>query len=571
MLDKAIEARVSSWLNGPYDAETKEKIRQLKKTNPDALVDCFYTDLSFGTGGLRALMGIGPNRINIYTIAMATQGLANYINQQKRSGEIPSLFVSFDSRNGSRLFAEKTAEVLLANQIRVYLTEELRPTPYVSFGTRYHHCTAGVMITASHNPAVYNGYKVYWSDGAQVVSPHDTGIIQEVRKIHDLSQVKTQSLKGEFLIRTGKELDQAYLTMVEGLQHFPEENRTHGKELKICYTSLHGTGITLVPEALKRWGFSNLCFVEQQIVPDGNFPTVSFPNPEYPETLKLGIEKLQKEHSDILIATDPDADRLGVVVLHKEKPTILTGNEIAAICVDFLCHGVLPKNGAFITTIVSTELIHTIAEAHNLSCFEVLTGFKYIGEKIEEWDKSFAHEFIFGAEESYGYLTNTHVRDKDALSASCLIAEIALRAKLQKRSLVDLLDTIYKKYGIFREGQLSINFPAEKAGIEQMTAKMQLLRANLPTTFCGQEVVLIEDYQSRIRHLIKTKKEEKLTLPKSDVLLMRFSNNSKIVIRPSGTEPKIKIYGAVQSKVHSVAECDAQLADLLNAAEKELQ
>ncbi len=568
MINSSVQERVDAWLNGPYDKESKKKIRALQKSNPDALIDLFYTDLSFGTGGLRALMGIGPNRINVYTIARATQGLANYIKNQ--GVKEPSVFVGFDSRHNSQRFAEKTAEVLLASGIRVYLTKTLRPTPYISFGTRHYNCTAGVMITASHNPADYNGYKVYWSDGGQIVPPHDTGIIEEIYKVID-SQVNCSTLADPLLTYVDKELDEAYLNMVVGLQHFSKQNRERGKELLISYTSLHGTGITLVPEALKRCGFTSINFVEKQIIPDPDFPTLSFPNPEYPEALKLGIEQLEKSHSDLLIATDPDADRLGLVVTHHGRSVRLTGNEMAAICVDFLCKQKLPKNGAFVTTIVSTELVRTIAEAHKMHCFETLTGFKYIAEKILEWEESKAYQFIFGAEESYGCLSTTEVRDKDAVSASCLIAEIALDALLNKQTLLDKLEAIYKTYGVFREGQLSINFEAGKKGSDQIRAVMKKLRSQMPTTFSGQKVVLIEDYLSGTRYILQTNKEERLTLSLSDVLLLRLADGSKVVIRPSGTEPKVKIYASVRSRTESTEACDTRLNNLLVAAKQELQ
>ncbi len=553
-----IKARIDKYLQGPFDEKSKQEVRDLLQKNPEALVDAFFTDLSFGTGGLRGLMGVGTNRMNIYTIGQATQGLASYI--KKKGDPKAGVVIGYDSRHNSREFAEETARVLAGNGVRAFLLPEIRPTPFVSFATRAKKAQAGIMITASHNPKEYNGYKVYWSDGGQVVPPHDKGIMAEVEAVKEI-------LHGDQFETLDNTLDGAYLEAITQLKHFDEQSN-----LKIAYTSLHGVGITLMPEALKRWGFSNLAFVEKQIIPDGNFPTVKFPNPEYPETLTLGIATMEKSGADILLATDPDADRLAVAVKHQGKSVILSGNEVAALCTRFLCETLqaqnkLPSNGAIVTTIVTTELLKEIASSFRQSCFEVLTGFKYIGEKIHLWETSQEKfTFLFGAEESYGYLLGTHSRDKDGIVSGCFIAEIASQLKKKGQTLVDYLHVIYQQYGVFRERQLSIDFSPGQAGTEEIKAMMHRLRHNPPKTINGQAVASSEDF-------LKSTAEN---LPRSDVLLFRLADKSKIIIRPSGTEPKVKIYASVrQEKFDSVdqaiAACDTKLSTILDSLKATLK
>lgn len=547
-----VSKKIQEWLDGPYDEETKNFIRSHK---PEDLVDAFYTHLSFGTGGLRGLMGVGTNRMNRYTVQMATQGLANYILKQKN--QTPGVLIGYDSRHHSMLFAQETARVLAGNGITAYLLKELRPTPYISFATRHLNCISGIMITASHNPAAYNGYKVYWSDGAQVVPPHDIGIMDEVQSICSIQDVKLADLEDpKIIIVDTQPLDQTYLNALYPLQLFPKENQEQGKSLKIAYTSLHGTGITTCPESLKNWGFSNIAFVEEQIRPDGDFPTVKFPNPEYKEALQMGIDLLVKIKGDILIANDPDADRMGIVVMHQNMPAILTGNQIAAICVHYLSETLtarrqMPEKGAFITTIVSTELQKIIASHFGKPCFEVLTGFKYIGEKIHLWEqgKEGGYEFLFGAEESYGFLRGTHARDKDATIASCLIAEIALQAKIHGKTLINYLEAIYSQFGLFKEKQLSINFDPGKQGMEKIDRLMNHLRNSPPKMINEKEVVQFIDYEKGVEGL-----------PSSNVLLFRLSDKSKLIIRPSGTEPKIKIYAEIQGTIATDEYLDRLLA-----------
>ncbi|MFQ5728850.1 MAG: phospho-sugar mutase, partial [Waddliaceae bacterium] len=406
MLDEATQKNVNLWLEGDVDENSKDEIRKLLQENPKEVTDAFYTKLSFGTGGLRGIMGVGTNRMNRYTVRMATQGLANYLLKQPETGPHHAVFIGYDSRHRSRFFAEESAKVLAGNGIQVYLCTELRPTPLVSFGCRYKQCSAAIMITASHNPPKYNGYKVYWNDGGQVISPHDQAIIKETNGISDLSKVKAvDDLSHELITLVGKEVDEAYLETIRGYQHYPEENKQHGKDLKVIFTSLHGTGITLVPETLKEWGFTNLAYVESQIVPDGDFPTVKSPNPEERKALQLGIETLEKMDADLLIATDPDADRVGVAIKHEGEVHLLNGNQVACICLYHICEaltaqGRMPKKAGFVKTIATTELFKAIAEGYSGACFDVLTGFKYIAALIREWEQDpDGYRYIFGGEE----------------------------------------------------------------------------------------------------------------------------------------------------------------------------
>lgn len=563
----SFEDRVKQWLSGPYDESTKDAIRRLDKKT---LEDAFYTDLSFGTGGLRGLMGPGTNRLNIYTIRKITQGLAHYI--LKAGDPKLGVFIGFDSRHHSLEFAWQAAYVLAGNQISVFLLKEMRPTPFISFGCRYKHCQAAIMITASHNPKDYNGYKVYWSDGAQVVSPHDTEIMHECDQVKVPDQIKLAPKTTPLITLIGDELDTPYLEEINKLQHFPKVNHDQGLCLKIVYTSLHGTGITLMPKALSSWGFTSYDFVANQVIPDGDFSTVKIPNPEYKETLQLGIEKLKSSHSDILIATDPDADRLAAVISHQGEAVILTGNQMACLAIYFLCETLtqqkkLPPKPAFVTTLVTTELLQKISSSYNIPCFETLTGFKYIGEKIHQWEtEKNGYQFLFGAEESYGFLLGTYARDKDAIMAGCLLSEIALFLKLQGKTLIDYLEEIYRKFGVFREKQASFDFKTGKAGLDEIHTLMTHLRNHAPSSLCGQKVIEMQDFTKKTTY----------NLPSSDVLLFRLSDQTKIIVRPSGTEPKIKIYASIQDKIgtslkQTLLECDAKLDSLLKTLEQEMR
>lgn len=568
-----VQQRVQQWLSSPFDEETRHAVAALQANHPDALIDAFYTTISFGTGGMRGLMGVGTNRLNRYTIRSATQGLAHYILKQEPT-KPRRVFIGYDCRQNSRLFAEETARVLAGNGIEAYVTKELRPTPFVSFGCRHLDCTAAVMITASHNPAEYNGYKVYWSDGAQVVPPHDQGILEEVKKIESQEAVKLASFQDPLIHEVSDAVDEAYFEALSSLQNYPEENQKSGAELQIVYSSLHGTGITLMPEALKRWGFTSLSLVKAQATPDGTFPSAHSPNPEDPKALELGTAQLIRENSDFFIASDPDADRMGLVVNHHGSPVTLNGNQTASLCLYYLLSTFsklkkMPAKGAVVTTIVTTPLFSLIASAFNQTCFEVLTGFKYIGEKIHEWETNQnAYTFIFGAEESLGYLYGTHSRDKDAMIAACLLSEIALQQKKEGKTLVDFLHTIYQEFGLFREKQLSVSFGGGKEGQDKMQTLMASLRSEPPKEIAGLSVTITEDYQTHIRTHLLTGKKEKLLLPKSNVLVFILEDESKFVIRPSGTEPKIKIYGMVRQALSEpiedgLAACDRRLDKIL--------
>lgn len=539
-MNKRTSELIQKWLNGPLDPETKKMLKEQIRLNPEELDDAFSTYLKFGTGGMRGIMGVGTNRMNLYTVQMATQGLANYLLKQNTFQNRHSVFISYDNRNHSKEFAVHAARVLAGNEIDVYLTNDMRPTPFVSFGVRRKTCKAGIMITASHNPKEYNGFKIYWSDGGQVVSPHDSGIMEEVKKITEFEQIKLANESSSRIELIDSKLDLEYLDTLEALQLDPHEDHLVGNRLKITYTPLHGTGSKLLPDALKRYGFDNLNFVSQQIAPSGNFPTVISPNPEALEALDMGIHQLIDTQSNILIATDPDADRMGIAVLHKGKSHILTGNQIACILLEYICTTLkkfnnLPLNSAVVTTIVSTSLLSEIAIHHGCACFEVLTGFKYIGELITKWEKDKSHCFLFGAEESLGYLMGTHCRDKDAVISACLIAEVALLVDIEGRTLIDFLEDIYKTHGHFLEKQRVLTFPSNSKGMQSMNTMMDHLRKANKQKIGNHSVIATKDYINGFNEL-----------PPSNVLQFDFEDGGKLIVRPSGTEPKLKIYGCLK-------------------------
>ncbi|MBU6383273.1 MAG: phospho-sugar mutase [Verrucomicrobia bacterium] len=544
----SIHERIQSWLKGPYDPEMKAEIRRLLEVDPNSLQDAFFKDLSFGTGGMRGVMGIGTNRMNIYTIRRATQGLANTI--RKQPGEGHRVFIGYDVRNHSREFAEEAARVLSGNNIEVLLSKDICPTPLVSFACRYFHCTAAIMITASHNPPQYNGYKVYWSDGCQVVPPHDAEIMKEVEQIKSPAQV----VLGNAFEEVGSEIDDVYLEHLKQLQMLPAMASV---PLHIVYSNLHGTGIRLVPKALKTWGYTHVHLVKEQQSLDGNFPNAPSPNPEEEKAMQLGMAQLMREKGDLFIATDPDADRIGLAV----GKTRFNGNQIGCLCLHHICKtlrdkGEFPENGAFVKSIVTTELFRKIAESFGGKCIDVLTGFKYIGEQIGIWEKAFdSYQYLFGAEESYGYLFGTFVRDKDAVSAACLIAEMAASAKSQGKTLVDILHALYAEFGIHLQSLTSLSFPDSQAGMDETNALMRTLRTTPPQEIGGQAVVLREDFLPGLHHL-----------PPSDVLRFWLKDQSKLVIRPSGTEPKVKIYAeAVGVERESEEQVDARLKALVES------
>lgn len=565
VIDPIAEANIQEWLNGPFDEATKEGIKSLIKRNPDDAINAFYRSLSFGTGGMRGLMGVGTNRLNIYTIKMATQGLANYLLKTEK-GEL-SVLIGYDSREGSKEFAEEAAKVLAGNNIKVYLFKNLRPTPLVSYGCRFKKANAAIMITASHNPKEYNGFKVYWNDGAQVLPPHDIGIVEEVEKIKTLAHVKTTpSINSPLIELIEEEVDQNYIKDTLSLQFYEEVNKKKGSDLNIVYTSLHGTGITVTPKLLSQAGFTSIKYVDSQIIPDGKFPTVPFPNPEEKEALTLGIEKLISTNSDILIAQDPDADRIGVVAMHEGKPFIFTGNQVACICLEHILKaledsGAMLENKGFIKTIVTTELFAEIVKHYGATYTDVLTGFKYIAEVIADWEKANGPKYIFGGEESLGYLLGTFARDKDAVGAAMLIGEVALLAKLEGKTLVDKLYDLYEEYGIYSEKVISVKFSESKAGKEAMIASMKKLRENHFTEIEGFQVIAIDDYLLKTSHDLINGKVTPITLPTSDVLIYRLLGGSKLMIRPSGTEPKVKIYCSVVEEDYEDLESGKKKAD----------
>ncbi len=585
IFDTQTQHNIQSWLEGDYDEASKDTIRRLERENREELADAFYKHLDFGTGGLRGIIGVGYNRMNSYTVRAATQGLANYLLKQTDKKQ-NSVFIGFDCRLFSREFAEETARVLAGNGIKVYLYKALRPVANVSFGVLYKKCQAGVMITASHNPPNYNGYKVYWSYGGQVLPPHDRGIIEEVNQVTANSMVKITSFSDPLIQEVSEEIDQAYLKAIHPWQLHLGDNHTHGKELKVVYTSLHGAGITMIPMTLRDWGFTNIHCVEQQAQPDGHFPTVKTPNPEDHEALAIGIRQLIDLHGDLLLGTDPDTDRLGVVVLHEKKPYFFDGNQVACLLLEHVCRSLMqaalmPQKAMAIKTIVTSELFRAIAERYKVGCLDVLTGFKYVGEKIHQWEEEGeahipSHHFLFGAEESYGYLLGTHVRDKDAIIASASICEAALQMKRQGKTLVDLLYEIYAHYGVYREKLLSLTFEG-KDGAEKMQQMMQHLRTHPPRSISGKEVTALEDYQNHMHLDMLTGHKEPILLPKSDVLRFWLEDGTKIVVRPSGTEPKIKLYCGLKDKHHhkdlhaiekAIHSCDLLLDTLLLSLKK---
>ncbi len=561
-MDKYIEERVALWLNDDYDADTKAKIREYQQNNPEELTEAFYRDLEFGTGGLRGIMGIGTNRMNKYTVGAATQGLANYLKMQFPNQEI-SVAIAFDSRNNSPYFADITADVLSANGITCHLFPELRPTPVLSFAVRHLHCQSGVMVTASHNPKEYNGYKVYWNDGGQLVPPHDKNVIAEVNKIKSLHDTKWQRNPDKVHI-IDSSLDEAYLKLVHGLSLHPEAIAAQ-KQLKIIYTPLHGTGITMVPKALKLYGFENVSIVKEQAVSDGNFPTVKSPNPEEKSALVMAIAQAETEKADLVLATDPDADRVGIAVRNsKGEMILLNGNMTGSLLVHYLLSqwkalNKLDGKQFVVKTIVTTELIKRMADAYQVPCFDVLTGFKYIAEKIKEHEGQMT--FIGGGEESYGYLAGDFVRDKDAVIACCLIAEMTAFYANQGKSLYEMLIEIYHKYGYYKEDLLSLTKQG-KSGAEDIAAMMVNYRNNPPKEIGGQKVVLMKDIQAGIAYHLDKGTQEPIALPKSNVLQFFTADGSKITVRPSGTEPKIKFYFGVVGELTDIQQYDKVNAEM---------
>ena len=556
-IDATAQANVNQWLEGAYDEATKQAIRDMQANNPEELNESFYRNLEFGTGGLRGIMGVGTNRMNKYTVAMATQGLANYVRGCFASEKNLRCAISHDSRNHSREFAEITANVMAANGFTVYLFEALRPTPELSFAVRYFQCHTGVMLTASHNPKEYNGYKAYWSDGCQLTAPHDTNVIDEVLKIKDLKDVKMTGGEDR-IITIGEDVDKAFLAKIMANSIHPELIKKH-HDLKIVYTPLHGTGITMIPRALEMFGFTNVNVVEAQATPDGNFPTTPSPNPEEKAAMSMAVDLAKEIDADIVFASDPDADRVGVAVKRPDGEwMLLNGNQTFSVLMYYLTKqwketGRLKGQEYVVSTIVTSELPIDIAKSCGVVGYKVLTGFKFIGGKIRDIEEK--GTFIMGGEESYGYMIGDFVRDKDAVGACCMIAEIAAWAREQGKTFFDVLVDIYKEYGFYKEGLLSV-VRKGKSGAEEIQQMMKDYRSNPPQTIDGSKVIRINDYQTHESLDVVSGKKTMLDLPKSNVLQFFCENGNKITVRPSGTEPKIKFYFGVKESLASIADFD---------------
>ena len=573
-MSEMIELNVQRWLSGNYDANTKQVILDLQANNKEALQDAFYRNLEFGTGGLRGIMGVGTNRINKYTIGMATQGFSNYLLKTYPNESI-AVAIGHDSRNNSRFFAETTAQVFAANGIKVFLFEALRPTPELSFAIRQLKCKAGVVCTASHNPKEYNGYKAYWDDGGQLVPPHDKNVISEVEAIQSVDEVKWSG--GEHNIQLmGEAMDQDYIKMLTSLSVYPEII-TQQKDLKIVYTPIHGTGITLVPKVLASFGFTNVTVVDEQATPDGNFPTVKYPNPEESETMSIGLAKAKAIDADILLGTDPDADRVGVGVKnHKGEWVLMNGNQTAVLAFAYMMEarrakGIAAPNDMVVTTIVTTEMINQVAKINEVNCYNVLTGFKWIAELVKE--KEGKENYIIGGEESFGLMIGDQIRDKDAVSAVALLCEMAAYEKSKGKTLFDKMIELYIQYGFYYENLISITKKGMN-GQQEIKDMMEGYRQSPPVTIDGEAVVTVLDYELQLGKNLQTGETWKLNLPKSNVLQFITAKGSKISARPSGTEPKIKFYFSVNTELKDRESFDQKyqmLQEKINGIIKDMQ
>jgi phosphoglucomutase len=573
-LDPAILKKANSWLEGNYDADTKAEIKRLIDTKANTeLTDSFYRDLEFGTGGLRGIMGPGSNRVNKYTIGSATQGLANFLKKTYPNEKI-SVAIAHDSRNNSDVLAGITADVFSANGIHVYFFSALRPTPELSYAVRKLGCKSGVMLTASHNPKEYNGYKAYGDDGGQFVSPHDKAVMDEVAAIASIDDVKFERIAANVEM-LGDDIDKEYIEKITALSVSPDAIKRQ-KDLSIVFSPIHGTGITLVPQALKSFGFENVNIVEEQATPDGNFPTVVYPNPEEKEALTLALKKAAEIDADLVLATDPDADRVGIAVKNdKNEFILLNGNQTGSLLINYLLtaweeKGKLTGKEYIVKTIVTTNIIEAIATAKNVKFYNTLTGFKYIGQLMTQFEGK--QTFIGGGEESYGYLVGELVRDKDAVVSAAFIAEMTAFYKDKGSSLFEAMIDMYVQYGFYKEKLISITKKG-KTGAEEIKAMMETFRTNPPATLGGSKVTTVKDYERSIETDIATKTTKAIELPTSDVLQFVTEDGSIISARPSGTEPKIKFYCSVNGKLASKAayyETDAALDAKVDAIVKDL-
>ena len=566
-LDKDIQKKIEDWLTPSFDERTRQEVQDLIDSNEETeLTDSFYKDLEFGTGGLRGIMGVGSNRMNKYTIGKATQGLSNYLKKQFPDQEI-KVAVSYDSRNNSQAFGQLVANVFAANGIKVHLFTSLRPTPMLSFAIRHFGCQSGVMLTASHNPKEYNGYKAYWNDGFQLTAPHDKNVIEEVNAIRSVDDIKFDG-NTQNIIPVGEEIDQIYIDANKKLSIHPEAVLAQ-KDLKIVFSPIHGTGITIVPKMLAAWGFENVSVVSEQATPDGNFPTVIYPNPEEEDAMALAKKKGEEIDADLVLATDPDADRVGIAVKNnKGQFQLLNGNQIGSLLIYYVLSAKsdlkqLGSNPYIVKTIVTTNLEADIAEHFGVPCYETLTGFKYIGELMTKLGDS--ANYLAGGEESYGYLVGDLVRDKDAPNACAFLAEMTAYFKSKGKTVYEVLMDIYKEFGCYQEKLISLTKKG-KAGAEEIQAMMSGLRANLPTSLGGVQVKEIRDYQLSQTTDMRTGEETAIALPKSDVLQFITVDGDVISARPSGTEPKIKFYCSVKEGLKDIAD----YADVQKALEKKV-
>jgi phosphoglucomutase len=556
-IDPQILERAIQWTKEPFDTETRTAVAEMIENDPAEVVECFYRDLEFGTGGLRGIMGAGTNRMNKYTVGMATQGLANYLKKSFPEKELIKVAIATDCRNNNKLFAQTTANVLSSNGIKVYMFENLRPTPELSFTVRYLGCQSGIVITASHNPKEYNGYKAYWDGGGQLISPHDKNVIDEVLKIKGIADVNFNG-NPDLIETIGKEIDDAYLGKVKELSLSPEII-SRQNQMKIVYTPIHGTGVMLAPMALKSFGFNNIITVPEQMVVSGDFPTVHSPNPEEPAALSLAIAKARETGADLVMATDPDADRVGVAVRNdKGEFILLNGNQTASLLIYYILHtwksrGKLTGNEFIVKTIVTSELLKDIADSLHVESYDVLTGFKYIADIIKTLEGK--KTFIAGGEESYGYLVGDFVRDKDAISSCCMIAETAAWAADQGKTMFSLLKEIYQEYGFYKESLISVTKKG-KSGAEEIKQMMQDYRNTPPAEIAEVPVAFIRDYQLQRETQFPSGQTKPILLPKSDVLQFFLSDGSKITVRPSGTEPKIKFYFGVKGTMPGIEAYD---------------
>ena len=559
--------RAKTWLSDQYDTETRKQVQELIDNNPNELLESFYKNLEFGTGGLRGIMGVGTNRMNTYTVAMATQGFANYIKKMLSNEEQLRVAIAYDCRNNSKEFAKTTANVMSANGIKVFLFNSLRPTPELSFAIRELNCHAGVVVTASHNPKEYNGYKAYWNDGGQLVSPHDKNVISEVEKITDFSMVNL-NVNEDLIEYLDERFDEIYINKILDLSLSPEAIKKQ-QDLVFVYTSIHGTGGQIIPRLFNKAGFKNLHTVEEQMIVDGDFPTVVSPNPEEKAAMTLAINKAKKVNADVVLATDPDADRVGIAVKDDNgEYVLLNGNQTATLLTYYLLTrwnelGKLTGKEYIVKTIVTTELLFDIADKFNVKKFDVLTGFKFIADKIlNNPDMT----FIGGGEESYGFLIGDFVRDKDANSACFMVAEIAAWAAEQGKSLYQILKEIYKEFGFYKEGLISLTKKGI-SGIEEIKSIMHRFRNEPPTHILDSKIIEIKDYKEGISKDLRSGLETAIDLPKSDVLQFFTEDGTKISVRPSGTEPKIKFYFGIREKLSDIADyetIDAELNERLS-------